>query len=229
LKNLSLIPPTRWAGEMKEGQGIGEMGSEVFYHVFTKSIAGYKIFVREQDYRRMQKVIWYYRYERLKKFSKVEGFDEEKTGEKLVKIVSYCIMPTHLHFILGEEKEGGISKFMANILNSYTKYFNLKYRRKGPLWESRFKYVLIETDEQLLHLTRYIHLNPATAGLISKPEDWEFSSYREFLNLEGVFRICEFENLIEMESFKYKKFVEDNIDYQKELQKIKKLIRLEED
>ncbi len=214
---------------MKAGQGIKKMGSEIFYHVFTKSIAGYKIFVRRQDYRRMQKVICYYRYEREKKFSKVEELNNEKRGEKLVKVVSYCIMPTHLHFILGEEKDGGISKFMANILNSYTKYFNLRYKRKGPLWESRFKYVLIETDEQLLHLTRYIHLNPTTAGLVPKPENWEFSSYREFLNYKSSFNICEFADLIDMDLFEYKKFVEDYIGYQKQLHIIKKLIRFEED
>lgn len=204
------------------------MGVESYYHVFTKSIAGYKIFVRDKDYKRMQEIIWYYRYERKRGFSKVADFSKEKFGDKLVKIISYCIMPTHLHFIIGEEKEEGISKFMANILNSYTRYFNLLHNRKGPLWESRFKKVLVETDEQLLHLTRYIHLNPTTAGLIDKPEDWRFSSYREFLNFNTGLRICEFDDLIDLEVDQYKKFVEDNIDYQRQLHKIKKLVELEE-
>lgn len=205
----------------------GKMGVEIFYHVFTKSIAGYKIFVRNNDYKRMQEIIWYYRFERKNKFSKTKDFMNEEFGDKLVKIVSYCIMPTHLHFILGEEKERGMSKFMANILNSYTRYFNLKNNRKGPLWESKFKYILIETQEQLLHLTRYIHLNPTTAGLVEKPENWAFSSYREFLTYKDVFKICEFEDLIDLSVYQYKKFVEDNIDYQKELHKIKKLIKFE--
>ncbi|HOK56166.1 MAG TPA: transposase [bacterium] len=175
----------------------------------------------------MQEIIWYYRYERKNKFSKVKDFMSEDFGDKLVVIVSYCIMPTHLHFTLGEEKEGGISKFMANILNSYTRYFNLKHNRKGPLWESRFKYVLIETQEQLLHLTRYHHLNPVVAELVKKPENWKFSSYREYLNYDGGLKICEFEELIDMSSSEYKRFVEDNIDYQKEIHKIKELIKLE--
>ncbi|MCM8785631.1 MAG: transposase [Candidatus Omnitrophica bacterium] len=204
------------------------MGVENYYHIFTKSIAGYKIFVKERDYRRMQEIIWYYRYERMKRFSKADDFTKEICGDKLVKIVSYCIMPTHLHFIIGEEKKEGISKFMANILNSYTRYFNLLHNRKGPLWESRFKKVLVETDDQLLHLTRYIHLNPTTARLIEKPEDWRFSSYREFLNFDTYLKICEFDDLVDIDEKQYKKFVEDNIDYQRQLHKIKKLIELEE-
>ncbi|MCM8766803.1 MAG: transposase [Candidatus Omnitrophica bacterium] len=204
------------------------MGVENYYHIFTKSIAGYKIFVKDRDFRRMQEIVWYYRYERKRRFSQTIDLTKESYGDKLVKIVSYCIMPTHLHFIIGEEKEKGISKFMANILNSYTKYFNLLHNRKGPLWESRFKKVLIESDEQLLHLTRYIHLNPTTSGLIEKPIDWRFSSYREFLNYKTDLKICEFDELINVDVNEYKKFVEDYIDYQRQLHKIKKLIELEE-
>ena len=77
----------------------------------------------------------------------------------LVEIIAYCFMPTHIHLILRQLKKDGISIFMGKILNSYTRYFNLKNKRKGPLWESKFKNVEVVTDEQLLHLTRYIHLN----------------------------------------------------------------------
>jgi putative transposase len=199
------------------------------YHVFTKSIAGYKIFKNKADYRRMTETIWYYMNERETKFSKVIDFKKENKGEPIVRIICYCIMPTHLHLVLEEKKEKGIPQFMSNILNSYARYFNLKYNRKGHLWESNYKKVLIETDEQLFHLTRYIHLNPFTAGIVKRVEDWEFSSYKEYLNSGKIFlKICYFEDLIEISPENYRKFVEDYADYERQLQRIKKLIKFEE-
>ncbi|MFN4227574.1 MAG: hypothetical protein ACK4F0_05490, partial [Candidatus Ratteibacteria bacterium] len=61
------------------------MGVENYYHVFTKSIARYKIFVKERDFRRMQEIIWYYRYERKRRFSQVIDFIKENYGDKIVK------------------------------------------------------------------------------------------------------------------------------------------------
>lgn len=93
--------------------------------------------------------------ERESQLNKKEYFSDK---EKLVEIVAYCFMPTHVHLILKQLKENGISIVMNHVLNSYTRYFNTKHKRKGPLWEARFKSVLVESDEYLIHLTRYIHL-----------------------------------------------------------------------
>ncbi|OGD56426.1 hypothetical protein A2V71_04650 [Candidatus Berkelbacteria bacterium RBG_13_40_8] len=139
---------------------------------------------------------------------------------KFVKTVAYCIMPTHFHLILGQIGNNGISKFMAKVLNSYSRYFNLRYKRKGPLWEGHFKNVLVNSDEQLLHLTRYIHLNPVSAGLIKKPEDWTFSSYPGYLSSKTD-GLCEYDGLFNISSKEYKKFVNSRASYQKELSKIK--------
>lgn len=134
-------------------------------------------------------------------------------------------MPTHFHLILKQLKENGISRFVNLILKSYSKYFNEMHKRKGPLWEGRFKNVLVKSDEQLLHLTRYIHLNPVSACSVNNPEDWKFSSFREYIDLlEKDRRICEFTNYINMEKSMYEKFVKDRIDYQKKLEMIKHLI-----
>jgi putative transposase len=132
-------------------------------------------------------------------------------------------MPTHLHLILKQLKHNGISIFMNNILNSYTRYFNTKHKRKGPLWEARFKNILIEKDEYLLHLTRYIHLNPVTASLINKPEDWLASSYREYIE-KNAEKICQYDDVLKTEPISYKQFVDDRISYQRELAKIKQYL-----
>jgi putative transposase len=114
---------------------------------------------------------------------------------------------------------------MNRVLNGYTRYFNAKHHRKGPLWTGRFKRVLVETDERLIHLTRYIHLNPVTAYLVDKPELWQFSSYREYLIREPMKeKVCEFKHLLEISPNEYKKFVDDQISYQRELAAIKDLI-----
>lgn len=209
------------------------------YHVFNKSIANFKIFNTDDEYLRMKNAIRYFQVEgmpiKLSRFMelgevKESGFSVpflsiSKAKEKYVQIIAYCLMPTHIHLILKQLKEKGISNFMGNLLNSYCRYFNTKHRRKGPLWETKFQNVLVETDEQLLHLTRYIHLNPVTASIVDKPEDWSFSSHSEFLSkVNNNERICEYSDILDIEPFSYAKFVEDRITYQRELAKIKSLI-----
>lgn len=199
------------------------------YHIFSKSIAGFKIFRNKKEYSRMVELLKFYR----KKESEKRRFSqaihkEEKThqnNKNIVKIIAYCLMPTHLHLILAPEDEEAVSCFMKKVLGSYAKYFNLKIKRKGPLWESRFKSVKVETDEQLLHLTRYIHLNPVTGGLVEKPEEWLFSSYREYLDMvKEKEKICEYSDFLDISPSSYKDFVESRIEYQKELALIKKLL-----
>ena len=136
-------------------------------------------------------------------------------------------MPTHVHFILKQNSDHGISVYMNKLLNSYTRYFNTLHGRKGPLWEARFKSVLVSDDEQLLHLTRYIHLNPTSADLVKNSEDWSFSSYGEFINKDLYKikdRLCDFNDLIDMNSKQYEKFVNDQKSYQRKLSLIKNIL-----
>jgi putative transposase len=200
------------------------------YHVFNKSIAGFKIFNNRDEFKRILEVICYYQnvnqsieYSRFVRDEKNAQFCVSKPDEKFVEVIAYCIMPTHLHLILKQVKKNGISVFMGNVQNSYSRYFNIKHKRKGPLWEGRFKNVLIKDDEYLLHLTRYIHLNPVSAGIVDRPEDWLDSSYVEYLG-KTKDRICSYEDLLDLDSVSYKEFVEDRISYQRELEKIKSLV-----
>lgn len=208
-----------------------------FYHVFNKSIAGFQIFMNKNEYLRMINTIRYYQVEdvpvSLSQFLSLrevqwQGFNEslfllQGEGKKLVEIVAYCLMPTHVHLILKQLKENGISTFMRLILNSYSRYFNVKHQRNGPLWQGRFKNVLVESDEQLYHLTRYIHLNPVTARLVNKPEQWRHSSFLEYVRQTDT-KICQFEDVLEITSKSYKEFVDNQIHYQQQLAIIKSLI-----
>ena len=142
---------------------------------------------------------------------------------QIIQVIAYCLMPTHIHLVLKQISDNGITSFVNKLLNSYSRYFNLLHGRKGPLWESRFKSIHIDSDELLLHITRYNHLNPSSGGLVKKPEDWKYSSYNEYLNKTNI-KICEFNDLLNIDSKTYRKFVNDRISYQKEISKIKALI-----
>lgn len=208
------------------------------YHVFNRSIADFKIFNSEADFLRMKNLIKYYQVRNGVKFSNfielkavgIEGFNNyfnriSADKEQLVQIVAYCLMPTHFHLVLKQLVDNGISLFMKNVLDSYTRFFNTHHKRKGPLWEGKFRNILVESDEQLLHLTIYLHLNPVTALLVDKPEDWLFSSYKEYLSLVNDSSItCKFNDILEIKPLRYSKFVNDQISYQRELAKIKKLL-----
>ncbi len=101
-----------------------------------------------------------------------------------VEIVAYCLMPNHYHLLLRLLADD-LSTPMQGLSLSYTKAVNLHYGRVGALFQGRFKAVRVDRDEYLLHLSRYIHLNPLTAGLVKRAEDWEFSSYRDYIGLRS--------------------------------------------
>lgn len=206
------------------------------YHIFNRSISNFEIFRNSCHYLRILEAIRYYQRENPPlKFSDFIELSEKNQSnfyrdslylerQKIVKIVAYCIMPNHFHLILEQKKENGISIFVRNILNSYTRYFNTRHKRKGPLWEGRFKSVLVGTDEQLIHLTRYLHLNPVTAYLANNPEDWVYSSCREYLlEIKEIDAICEYGGILNIRPDLYKQFMQDRISYQRELAKIKDL------
>ena len=144
---------------------------------------------------------------------------------KSVDIIAYCIMPTHLHLAIKQLADKGISKYIAKVLNSYTRYFNCVHRRKGPLWEGKFRNIPVDDDDQLLHLTRYIHLNPSSARLTDTPAKWEYSSYSEYTDRKkDDNNIAAYRDLIDISPGDYKKFVNERIEYQQELSRIKSIL-----
>lgn len=142
------------------------------------------------------------------------------TNNSLVNIISYCLMPTHYHFIIEQVSDNGISQFIGNIQNAYTKHFNKMHKRSGPLWQGPFKTTHMTDDYILSHVSRYIHLNPTTARLCSKPHEWKFSSYKEFIN-SNKDKITTQRNYIEMDNEQYIKFCNNHIDYQRTIASLK--------
>jgi len=204
-----------------------------YYHIFSRSIGGYVIFNNKFEFERMSDLInilrhksFNYQFSQFKRLSKddqadtLKKFDSE--NELFVDIVAYCLMPTHFHLILRQVSDHGITKYIAKLLNSYSKFFNIIHKRSGPLWAGRFKNIRIVSDEQLLHLTRYIHLNPCSANLAKNAEDWKYSSYNEYL-LKFDSSFCNFKPVIDLSPECYKNFINDRKDYQQQISLIKHL------
>ena len=202
------------------------------YHVFNHSVQGIPIFrgTRESDIF-LEAVKYYLQPEPPFKFSiyriSKDPFNLD-TGDKLATIINYCLMPNHFHFTLRQETEGGIKKFIQRLSNSFAHYFSVKYKNKGPVFEGNFKAIRVENEEQLLHLSRYIHLNPVSAYLVENPQDYSYSSYRIYLGdrqskLAGVIDSSMVVNHFSLPQ-DYAEFVLDRKDYQRTLEGIKHLI-----
>lgn len=199
-----------------------------FYHIYNRGNEKRDIFTQTRDFTRFFKTIFYYQFAgprpSFSKFSKSQiALLKPLSEEKLIEIVCYCFMPNHFHFLIRQLKEGGISKFMGQISNSYTKYFNTKYQRVGPLLQGAFKAVRVVSEEQLIHVSRYIHINPIVSGLVNNLEDYQWSSYLEYIKPISTF--CSTNKILGLfspnEKEKYRKFVEAQIDYGKRLEMIK--------
>lgn len=100
-------------------------------------------------------------------------------------IHAWCLMTNHYHLFL-ETPLGNLSQIMRHINGAYTTYFNIKRKRAGHLFQGRFKAILVDADEYATGLSRYIHLNPVRAGMTTSAEEYEWSSYRQYIGCSEV-------------------------------------------
>lgn len=167
-----------------------------FYHLYNRGVEKRKVFLNTDDYSRFLESLEVFNcfenvkifYERLRKLKQAKPVKREP----LVSICAYCLMPNHFHLLLKQLVEEGISKFLQKLTTGYTMFFNNKYEREGSLFQGTFKAVLVETEPQLLHLSRYIHLNPIkdqvekvsyveSSRLLKRLPEYPWSSYPAFI------------------------------------------------
>lgn len=199
---------------------------EGIYHVFNRGVEKRDIFLDEQDYR----IFLYYLYIYVVPLDQVlikhPHLPIRLCGKNLspeIELFAYCLMPNHFHLLIKQKSFDGVSRLLKQLTNAYAKYFNDKYNRVGGLFQGRFKAVNIETNEQLLHTSRYIHLNPLASGLTKDLKTYQWSSYLEYINKKDDL-ICSKETILFFfPTSKYEDFVMDQADYAKELENIKHL------
>lgn len=137
-----------------------EKSSTGIYHIMVRGINRQDIFHSEEDHQRYLDILL-----KIKR-------------EEDVEIWGYCLMSNHLHLLIREET--ALSKIMKRVGSSYAYWYNWKYHRSGHLFQDRFKSEKIETDAYLMTVIRYIHQNPIKAGMVSKPEEYRWSSCRDY-------------------------------------------------
>ncbi|PIU33191.1 hypothetical protein COY29_00645 [Candidatus Woesebacteria bacterium CG_4_10_14_0_2_um_filter_39_14] len=163
-----------------------------YYHIYNRGVEKRIIFQDEQDYR----VFLHY----LKLYlSPPASLNDVYKGVSFVNpprqrplnnfsqeiiLMTYSLIPNHFHLLLKQKSAHAIEKFMRSLGTKYVQYFNKRYQRVGPLFQDTYKAVLVKTDEQLLHLSRYIHLNPTkdnNKSALRKMLLESYSSYLEYL------------------------------------------------
>ena len=153
-----------------------------YYHIYNRGVNKRKIFKDEQDYKVFLSYLKEYlepksEEELRKALEKAPYKDRGKITRKLllnnfsdkIKLLAYCLMPNHFHLLLKQMTERAIEAFMKSLGTRYVMYFNKRHKRVGGLFQGAYKAVLVETDEQLFHVSRYIHCNPKE-GLTQKSQ-----------------------------------------------------------
>jgi len=97
-------------------------------------------------------------------------------GGQRCAIHAYCLMTNHVHLLLTAGEEFLLPRVMHGLGQRYAYYFNRKYRRTGTLWEGRFKSCIVDSSNYVLACYRYIEMNPVRAGMVSRPEEYPWSS-----------------------------------------------------
>lgn len=199
------------------------------FHICNKSISNYHIFRTDKLRDRFITALNYYNNNELK-ISLSRALRNELTLDSILArnkkciifIIAYCIMPDHYHLLAKINDSVEFSKYINNVQSSYTRFYNKMYDRKGPLWQSRFKAIKIPDDYTMLHVHRYIHLNPTTSSLVAKPEDWVWSSYPTYLSDCKILSLNKEVSIQNINT--YKIFVDDQIDYQKKIMGIRRIL-----
>ncbi len=142
------------------------------YHTMTRGNNRQNIFVDEED-----------RFQYLKLLKR---YKEQYKAE----IYAYCLMTNHVHLLIYDNGQD-ISKIMKGLNQSYVKYFNKKHNRCGHLFQDRFTSVMVKRDAYFVEVSKYIHLNPAEAGMVESPENYRWSSLRIYLGESDPYQIID--------------------------------------
>lgn len=173
--------------------------SDGFYHLYNRGVEKRIIFVDHQDYAVMLSYLKEYLSPKPEKELRNQLLDpflspsekqkimyaiQRNNFLKEITLITYALMPNHFHLLIKQHQETSMDQFMNSLFTRYTSYFNKKYARVGPLFQGVYKAVRVLSDEQLLHLSRYIHKNHlALKGVTFKTLSEQYNSYAEYLDL----------------------------------------------
>jgi putative transposase len=151
---------------------VKEFAADHFYHAYSRGVAKQVIFREQVDY-----IVFISLFKRYLSPERERGPNHNllPSFHGRVDLLTFCLMPNHIHLLLYQYDKMAMPELMRSILTSYSMYFNKKYRRVGPIFQSRYKASLVSQQSYLEHISRYIHLNPRNW------EKYEFSSLAYYL------------------------------------------------
>lgn len=150
---------------------IKEYGANEFYHIYSRGVAKQRIFLDEHDYLFFLSLFKRY-LSLLPQHSRRHGPYPHYYDR--LELISYCLMPNHIHMLVYQQDESAMTEFVRALMTSYSRYFNQRYDRVGPVFQSRYKASRITSASYLEHISRYIHLNP------KQWLEYQYSSLRHF-------------------------------------------------
>lgn len=163
-----------------------------FYHVYNRGVEKRKIFLDDQDYAVFLHLLKYYLSPSLKDLHPLQKLPDYKPKRSRplknlseeIELHSFCLMPNHFHLMIRQKTKRGMEKLLRKLTTTYAMYFNRRYDRVGYLFQGRYKASLIDGDNYLLHLSRYIHLNPKE--LEKNLSEYPYSSYPFYLGKKSA-------------------------------------------
>lgn len=212
------------------------LATDQIYHVFNRSVAKEILFLPKINLNKALEIANFYRFPQRLRLSKFKSLTPEVKSAylaslnnimPLVEIYAFAFMPNHYHFLLKQLQDGGISRFIGNFQNSFAKIYNLKNNRNGAVFQNQFRAKRPETDDEFLHISRYIHLNPVTAYLIEFKDlvDYLWTSFPAYAqNKPSSFLNTTVLNGMVGPGEEHVRFVGDQIDYQRTLDSLKHLV-----
>ena len=166
------------------------------YHLYVRGVAKQDLFLDTRDYVRIIFLLLYFQslaqihnigvtvthFIKQGVFNVGDKKEREILDNKNVELVAFTIMPNHIHLIVQELDEGGIPQYMKRVLGGYAKYFNIKYKKTGHVFQGSYNAVHIENNEQLLYVSAYIHLNQRELKTWrNKESEYPWSSYKDYV------------------------------------------------
>jgi len=158
---------------------VKEFAADSYYHVYNRGVYHQNVFMTEKDSSSFLNLFKIYLSE-----EQVHDINRRPVPHlrENVELLAYCLMPNHFHLLIYNKKSEGLTSLMRSVMTAYSIYFNKSHKRRGVLFESSYKASLIQNDDYLWHISRYIHLNPQDIG-----EDYKtylYSSYPYYIGLK---------------------------------------------
>lgn len=132
------------------------------YHVLTRGNNRAVVFHEADDFQRYGRLL-------------LDYFTEHR-----VRLYHYCLMSSHVHLVVEVAQAAGLSKAMHGLNMRYAQFYRRRHQHVGHFWQDRFKSLLVAKDDYLIQCGAYVELNPVRAGMVERPEQYPWSSYRAY-------------------------------------------------